>query len=480
MRIALVSAEVAPFAKTGGLGDVAAALAGALHGAGHDVRLFVPLYGNLRQGRETLVPVDFLQGIPVRLGPREFSISVYTAPIPGTTTWIYFISCPPLYARKSIYCMDGDEHLRFGLLSLAALVCCQRMGFAPDIVHANDWHTGLLPLFLKTHVAWDRLFERTRTVLTLHNLAYQGMFPSSVVHDLGLDDHAGLLERQDLAAGRVGFMKTGILHADAVTAVSETYAREIQTPEHGFGLDGLLRARAASVHGITNGVDYDVWSPENDPLIPHHYTPDDLSGKLADKQSLLDTLNLPFDEQAPVIGVVSRLTKQKGFELGFDVLPRLLATRDVRLVVLGSGESSLEQFFTRLQRAFPQKACFVNRYDDGAAHKIEAGADMFLMPSLFEPCGLNQMYSLKYGTVPIVRRTGGLADTVQLWDPDKRTGTGIVFDHFTTEGFAWALDAAFTVWKDQDAWRTLVQNGMAMDFSWKKQVEKYVALYRSL
>jgi starch synthase len=246
------------------------------------------------------------------------------------------------------------------------------MGFAPDIVHANDWHTALLPLFLRTHVGWDQLFERTRTVLTLHNLAYQGMFPAEVVGDLGLDAHAGLLEHQDLAAGRFGFMKTGILYANAVTAVSETYAREIQTPEHGFGLDGLLRARSASVHGITNGVDYDVWSPASDPLIPHHFTPDDLSGKLANKKDLLETLKLPFDPQAPVIGVVSRLTKQKGFELAFEVLPRLLATRDMRLVALGSGESSLEDFFRRLERAFPQKARFMNRYDDGAAHKIEA------------------------------------------------------------------------------------------------------------
>jgi len=480
LRILMASAEVAPFAKTGGLGDVAAALARALGAAGHDVRLFLPLYGSLREGRDTLVPVEFLQGVPVHLGGREYTVSVFTAPIPGSSQWVYFVSCPPLYARKSIYCMDGDEHLRFGLLSVAALTACQRMGFAPDIVHANDWHTALMPLFLRTHFGWDRLFERTRTVLTLHNLAYQGTFPSAILPDLGLQDHVGLLEMQDLQAGRFGFLKTGILYANAVTAVSETYAREIQTPEHGFGLDGLLRARSASVHGITNGVDYEEWSPETDRFIPHHFSAADLAGKAANKKHLLETLELPHDARAPLIGIVSRLTRQKGFELGYDVLPRLLAQRDVRLVVLGSGDPEIARFFAGLQRSFPRKACFVNRYDNEAAHLIEAGSDLFLMPSLFEPCGLNQMYSLRYGTLPIVRKTGGLADTVKLWNPETGAGTGFVFEHFTTAGLAWALDVALETWQDRAAWARLQQNAMAEDYSWQKQVQKYLTLYRSL
>jgi starch synthase len=368
------------------------------------------------------------------------------------------------------------------VLSAGALAACQRMGFAPAILHANDWHTALLPLFLRTHFGWDELFKNTKTVLTLHNLGYQGMFPSSILPDLGLDEHAQLLEHHDLAAGRVGFMKTGILYANAVTAVSETYAREIQTEEHGFGLDGLLRARSASIHGITNGVDYDVWSPEIDALIPQTYSASDLSGKTVCKNELLSQLNLaPVSETSgPVFGIVSRLTKQKGFELGYEVLPRVMGRQDVRLVVLGSGDPTIAGFFEQMARAFPQKVAFVNRYDDALAHRIEAGADVFLMPSFFEPCGLNQMYSLKYGTIPIVRRVGGLADTVDLWDPETRTGTGISFDHFTSAGFGWAVDAAVELWKDQAAWRQLQQNAMAADFSWGKQVEQYVALYRSL
>ncbi len=480
LRVALASAEVAPFAKTGGLGDVTSALARYLGEAGHEVRLFLPLYGNLREGRDTLIPVEFLQGFPLHLGGREYTLSVYTAPLPGSQQWVYFISCPALYARKAIYCMDGDEHLRFGVLTAGALAACQRMGFAPDVFHSHDWHTALAPLYLKTLFAWDKLFANTRTVLTLHNLAFQGLFPSSVLGDLGLADFTNLFERQDLAAGAIGFLKTGILYANAVTAVSETYSREIQTPQHGFGLDGFLRARKATVHGIANGVDYEEWSPERDRFIPHAFSADDLTGKAANKKHLLETLNLDATETAPLIGVVSRLTKQKGFELTYKVLPGILAEKDVRLVVLGSGDKNIARFFTGLQRAFPKKVCFINRYDNEAAHLIEAGADIFLMPSLFEPCGLNQMYSLRYGTIPIVRKTGGLADTVKLWDPETREGTGFVFEHFTTAGFEWALDAALTTFADPEAWAQLQQNAMNEDFSWERQIKKYESLYNSL
>ena len=480
MRVALMSAEVAPFAKTGGLGDVAASLGRYLHERGDDVRLFLPLYSNLRTGRESLVPVEFLQGIPVRLGPREFTVSVYTAPLPGTSFWVHFVSCPPLYAGRSIYCMDGDEHLRFGLLTVAALAVCQRMAFAPDVVHVHDWHTALAPLYLRTHFAWDRLFERTKSVLTLHNLAYQGVFPAEVLPELGLGDFADKLEMRDLQAGRVGFMKTGILYADAVTAVSETYAREILRPEHGLGLDGLLRARSGSVHGIVNGIDPSVWSPEHDNLIPHRFSADDLSGKAKCKRHLVESLGMTYDASAPLVGVVSRLTRQKGLELTYDALPVMLRDSPAQLVVLGSGDPTIEQFFKTLERRFPKKARFLNRYDNEAAHLIEAGADMFLMPSLFEPCGLNQMYSLRYGTVPIVRRTGGLADTVEPYDPATGTGTGFVFDHFTKAGFSWALDQAFTVWKDRRAWHRLQKNGMVKDFGWARQIEKYAELYGGL
>jgi starch synthase len=480
LRVGFVSAEIAPFAKTGGLGDVAAALPRYLHAAGHDVRVFMPLYGRVDLRGQPVVAVSFLQDVPLRMGGHDLTFSVVTAPLPGSDLPIHFVVCPALYGRQAIYANDGDEHLRFAFLSRAVLECCQRMGWAPDIVHANDWHTALLPLYLKTIYAWDRLFERTKTVLTLHNLAYQGTFPARVLRDLALDGVTSLLHQEQLAAGAVSFLTTGLLYAHAVTAVSETYAREIQTAEHGMGLDGLLRARRDSVYGIVNGVDTAIWSPERDPHIQRTYSATDLGGKRLCRAHLMTKFGLSDDARKPVVGIVSRLTGQKGFDLCERVLPWLLAQNRIRLVVLGSGSRPLAQMFASFAARWPRRAAFHEGYDDPLAHQIEAGADMFLMPSRFEPCGLNQMYSLAYGTVPIVRKTGGLADTVQPWHPRTGAGTGFVFEHYTEAGLRWAFGQALRAWSDATAWRKLMVAGMAQDFSWERQIQKYVALYRRL
>lgn len=480
LRVCLASSEAAPFAKTGGLGDVTSSLARYLHGHGHDARLFVPLYGSVNRSGQTFVPVGFLQDVPVDLGPRRFTFSVFSARLPGTECPVHFVACPPLYGRQGIYSNEGDEHLRFALLSHAALASCQRMGFAPHVVHCHDWHTALMPLLVRTHYAWDRLFAGTKSVLTLHNLAYQGAFPTSVIPDLGLSGLEGRLHQEELFRGRVSFLTTGILHADAITAVSRTYAREIRTPEHGFGLDPLLRACGDRVTGIVNGVDVDVWSPERDVHLPARYSAQDLSGKAVCRARLLAESGLAPDPSGPVFGVVSRLSAQKGFDLFPPVLPEILARNDVRLVVLGSGDPKIAAMLRDLERAHPRKVRFTQGYDDPHAHRIEAGADVFLMPSHFEPCGLNQMYSLRYGTVPVVRRTGGLADTVRLWDPDTGRGTGIVFDHPTHAGFRWAVETALRLWRDRPAWRRMQLEGMAEDVSWDRRIEEYVALYRRL
>lgn len=477
--VAFLSAEMAPFAKTGGLGDVAAALPRYLHRAGHDVRPFLPWYGHLELPAAPR-PVPFARDVPVRLGRWDYRFSLFETALPGEDLPVFLVSCPPLFDRREIYSARGDEHLRFALLTRAAVESCQRMGFAPRIFHANDWHTALLPLYLRTHYSWDRLFARTRTVLTLHNLAYQGVFPEWAVADLDLAPHAGLLHQEDLRAGRVSFLKTGLLHADAITAVSGTYAREILTPEHGFGLDGLLRARAGSLHGIANGIDTEIWSPERDALIPARYSAEDLSGKDLCRSLLLQSLGLLPRPKGPVLGMVTRLTAQKGIDLAAAVVPDLLAAADVRLVVLGGGDPGLVEFFRGLQRRFPGKAAFRTGRDEGLAHRIEAGADLFLMPSLFEPCGLNQMYSQRYGTPPVVRRTGGLADTVTHFDRRTGEGTGFVFDHPTAAGLEWALREALECWSDRRAWRRLQANGMAMDFSWERQAGRYAGLYASL
>lgn len=474
LRICQIAAEVTPFAKTGGLGDVAAGLSRYLGKEGHDVRIFLPFYAQIARRSDPFVAVDFLQNVPVQLGSRSFTYSVLTAPLPDSNVDVYFIRCPALFEQGGIYLGDQEDAVRFALLDVAAFECAQRMGWAPDVLHCHDWHTALAPVYRTALFDWDRLFERTRSVLTIHNAGFQGIVGPERIADLGLARHAHLL---DLGAGYLNVLGSGILRADAVTAVSRTYAREIQDPAHGYGLDGLLRARG--VIGIINGMDYGEWSPEADPHIPHHYSAADLSGKREMKRALLEATGLGATD-APVVGVVSRLTPQKGFDLCFGVLPDLLSRRDFRLVALGSGESRYEEFFHRLQEWFPGKAWFYRGFNEKLAHWIEAGSDVFLMPSRFEPCGLNQMYSLKYGTPPIVHKTGGLADTVQLFDSATNEGTGFVFDHFAAGGLRWALDYALDTYPHRETWERLQRNGMAKDFSWDVQGREYVELYHRL
>jgi starch synthase len=480
LKICLVSSEVVPFAKTGGLADVTAAVARNLCRQGHEAHIVMPMYRQVREGGWSFRPLSHLQDIPVTFGGRRLSFSVSIADLPDSEAVVFFVRCPELYDRPGIYTLDRDEPLRFALLSKAALMICQWMQWAPDIVHCNDWHTGLLPLYLRVGFKWDEMFRDTKTVLTIHNLGYQGVFSSELISELDLADHRDLLYQEDLDAGQIGFLKTGILYADAITTVSESYAREIQTEEFGMGLQDLLRARSDHLFGIVNGVDYRVWDPAHDRLIPHNYSRQDMSGKRRNKLDLLERVGLPRDLDAPVLGIVSRLTAQKGFELLPDVLPVLLQAEDVRFVILGSGDENHERYFDWLQRSFPTKAAFRVGYDEEMAHWIEAGSDAFVMPSRYEPCGLNQMYSLKYGTVPVVRRTGGLADTVQPFDMSTGQGTGFVFDDFSSEALFGALHRCLDVYADQGAWSRLVQNGMSVDYSWDRQGQHYVRLYEHL
>jgi starch synthase len=479
LKICLVASEVAPLAKTGGLADVASALPRYLDRSGHEVRVFLPLYASIDLGAYEAHSVDFLRDLTLHLGHRQFGYSVVTIRLPGSELFVHAVDCPELFHRGGIYGED-DEHLRFAFLSCAAIECCQRMGFAPHVFHCNDWHTALLPLYLKTVYAWDGLFEATRTLLTIHNIAYQGIFGSGVLGELSLGDQSELFYAPDLEAGLINFLKTGVLYADLLSTVSPTYAREIQEGELGMGLDELLRQRSESLVGILNGVDTSVWSPATDTLLPHTYSADDMAGKAANKESLLAELSLPRAGSAPLIGIVSRLTAQKGFELLYELLPDLLSRHDLRLVVLGSGAEEYEHFFRELQASFPDRVCFYRGFSEELAHRIEAASDIFLMPSRFEPCGLNQMYSQAYGTVPVVHKTGGLADSVEQWDWEQQTGTGFLFEHFDVEGLRWALESALETYRHPDSWRRLVANGMSRDFSWEHRGEEYVAVYRAL
>ena len=485
MNVLFVASEVAPFAKTGGLGDVAAALPRALarlrgQSEGHDVRIVMPMYGRIKHAEDAELVI---REVILELGAHRIHFSVHATVLPGTKVPVYLVHCPGLYGRRGIYTTDHDEHLRFAVLSWAALSICQRLGFRPDIVHANDWQTALLPLLLRSMFAWDRLFSQTKTVLTIHNIGHQGTFDARVLSDIGLAPAAHHFHQDQLREGRINFLLTGLLYANAITTVSPSYAREVQRPEHGVGLDAFLRERSSVLFGILNGIDEDEWSPERDEKIPHPYSIDDLSGKELNKKALLESANLPYVHEVPVIGIVSRLAWQKGFDLCFDVLPKMLARRPVQMVVLGTGEPQYEQLFAALARRFPRQVAYLSAFSEPLAHQIEAGSDMFLMPSRYEPCGLNQMYSLRYGTPPIVHRTGGLADTVSHFERSTGRGNGFMFEHFDETGLTYALTAALRVWgsgsgSDRAMWQKLQSNGMRAHFGWEERVTAYEMVYR--
>jgi starch synthase len=480
LSVCLLSAEVAPLSKTGGLADVAGALAKDLVTAGHDVRLFTPLYASIDRSKFPVRPVVGLQQIPLQIGPHHYVFSVVTTRLPSSDALVYLIDCPVLYGRPVLYTTDPDEHLRFLAFTRAVLAVCQREQWSPQILHCNDWHTAFGPLFVKALLADDPLFARTRSMLTIHNIGYQGIFGATAVADLGLGAKSHLLHQDDLRAGKINPLRHGILYADAITTVSPTHALEICTDQYGMGLQDSLRMRRDALTGILNGVDYHVWDPRNDRHLPEHYDPATLSVKAGLKSAFIQRLGLTVPVTTPLAGMVSRLAAQKGIELMFNSLPQVLEWRDLGFVALGSGDSQYERFFAELAQSYPGRVVFRRGYDEELSHWIEAACDMFLMPSLYEPCGLNQMYSLRYGTVPIVRRTGGLADSVQHYDSQSAQGTGIVFNDFNSEALEWALNTALDLYAEPAQWTRMVRNGMAKDFSWETQGEKYVEIYRRL
>jgi starch synthase len=479
-RICFLTAELAPLAKAGGLADVAGAMLKYLHAAGHDIRLFVPAYASINRRDLDVQPVEFLQDVPVRIGATTHTFSIQTARLPRSEARAYLVDCPEFFARPGIYGDAPDEHQRFLLLTHAALMSCQRMGFSPEIIHCNDWHTAAAPLWLRTVYQWDQLFAKTRSVLTIHNIGYQGVFGAAIAADLLPAAALGALNQRELRAGQVNLLRTGLKYADLVTTVSPSYAREILTPEYGGGLQDTLLARSNAVIGILNGVDYDVWDPRRDAFLPRRYGANQLGIKAEIKGQLERRLGLQSQELRPLIGMIGRLAAQKGLDLLFTALPALLEARDFNLVVLGAGEAQYATFFGGLQQGYPGRVHFHNGYGDELSHWIEAGSDMFLMPSRYEPCGLNQLYSLRYGTVPIVRRTGGLADSVQHFDAMSGSGTGIVFNDYDAAGVSWAVNTALDLYQHKGVWRRLVQNGMARDFSWQRQVREYLAQYEQL
>ncbi|MGE0823829.1 MAG: glycogen synthase GlgA [Candidatus Binatia bacterium] len=485
LRIFFVASEVAPFARTGGLGDVLGALPKALAARGHDIRVVMPLYQQVREGSFSLTELVNDLVVPSTTGNRNVRIWQGVLPDPqasAVSVPVYFIEQDEYFARPQLYGSETgdypDNAARFSFFSQTALALVARLEWFPDVWHCHDWQTALIPAYMRFVLGFDSRFSTAATVYTVHNLAYQGLFPAVTYPVTGLPPM--LFQPAGVEfLGFLSFMKAGLLYADALTTVSPSYAEEICTPEFGFGLDGVLRTRRDALIGILNGADYDVWSPDHDPSIVARYDATDLRGKVQCKTALLRTFGLPEDPDIPVIGMISRLVDQKGFDLLATALERLL-TFGLRLVILGTGSAPYEQFLTGLAQTYPQKIGVRLAFDDVLAHQIEAGSDMFLMPSRYEPCGLNQIYSLRYGTIPIVRATGGLRDTVIPFDPTSGGGTGFVFTETSGDALLASVEEALRLFPDRASWQRLVQNAMAQDFSWQRSAAHYEELYRQV
>lgn len=472
-----IASEAIPFCKTGGLGDVAASLPAALADQGYDVRVLLPGYPDALQKARTGVAFELLQ---MELG--AYSFSLLETVLPGSKVCHWLIDCPQLFGRPGNPYLDpagqpwADNHLRFALLCRVAVeLAMNRAGlqWQPTIVHCNDWQTGLVAALLSLESA------APASVFTLHNLAYQGLFSYECFAELQLPEQLFSPDGLEFH-GQMSFIKGGLLLADRINTVSPSYANEIQTPELGYGLDGLLRYRSNVLSGILNGIDTRVWNPATDPLLVKNYDQHTLADKQQNKLALLQQHGLDKTSNRPLIGFVGRLVEQKGIDLILAAIPELISS-GARFIILGSGEARLEQSLVQLEKAYPAEVAVVAGYDEALSHQIEAGADIFLMPSRFEPCGLNQMYSLRYGTVPVVHRCGGLADTVVDCNAASLadgSANGFSFDHADVGGLLYAMRRALECYRDQQQWQQLQRRGMNQDWSWQRSARAYQQLYQ--
>jgi len=485
MRVAVIASEVVPFSKTGGLGDVIGALPPALAELGEEVVVISPLYRMVRENAEELgVELARVSGIPlsVPVGDLEPQGAIVHARLPGCNVDFYFLENDRYYDRAGLYnnphdhkeYQDNSE--RFIFLSRGSLELIKALDLKSHVLHCHDWQTGLVPIYRNTLYEAD--FKQAGTAFTVHNLAYQGLFWHWDMKLTGLPWELfnwRVLEYY----GNLSFLKAGLVGAHALTTVSQTYSREIQTEEFGAGLEGVLRERAHDLYGIVNGVDYCRWNPATDALICCHYSEQDLSGKQKCKTALQEEFGLRQDGGIPLIGMIGRLAEQKGLDLLAEAFPSLVQ-RDVQVVILGTGETRYKLLLERLQRDFPGRIAIRLEFSEETAHRIEAGCDMLLIPSRFEPCGLNQIYSMKYGTVPIVRAVGGLADTVTDYTEKQKAGraTGFSFTPYTKEALLGAVDRALELYEDKESWHELMRMGMREDWSWKRSAAEYVKVYR--
>ena len=473
MKILMVCAEFAPWAKTGGLADAVAGLSGALAASGHDVRVLLPRYAHLAVARGARHTLEGLGG-PFRLTEVEPEQKAEHAGRRRAQPRLFVLDLGELTA-DAVYTGDSRDGGRFLRLSAAAVAFSASAGWRPDVLHCHDWHTALVPVLQRLVPA-----STARTVLTLHNVGYQGVFGDEVFVEHGFAALRDVLPGDARAGGGTNFLRAGVQAADRVTTVSPTYAAEIRRPEFGMGLEDVLQARGRDVVGILNGVDYSIWSPDRDPFLPEPYDAANLAAKRRVKRLLLERLNLAADGDPPLVGVVTRLVEQKGIDLLASALPTLLGTTRAAFAILGNGDAALATELRRLAAAASDRVAFIEGYDEKLAHEIFAASDLTVVPSRYEPCGLTQMYALRYGTIPVVRATGGLADTIQHFDPATGVGNGCVFRDADPQGVLWGVRTALGWYEDRTAWSHLVRNAMAADFSWPHQIPHYEQLYRSL
>jgi starch synthase len=474
MKILLVAPEGLPYSKTGGLADVIEALPKALRAMGHDVGVLLPRY------HPNKIHSMLISSVTVALGDRlRFPAIAEATPVDGVR--YFFVDDPPFFDRPELYGDRAgdypDNAERFAEFSRVAIEFMKRV-WLPDVVHCHDWQTALVPVLLRTQYIEDRAVRSLPVVFTIHNLAYQGVFDGGAMRRIGLPDALFSVDALEFF-GKVNFLKGGLICADYLTTVSRRYAKEIQTAEYGCGLEGVIRNRGDRLVGILNGVDYTTWNPETDKLIAQNYSAENLAGKKVCKKDLLASFQLPEGDLArPVIGIVSRFVDQKGFDLIEEIADEMMK-ENLTLVVLGTGEAEYERLFRQLVEKYPKRLGVKIGYDNSLAHKIEAGSDIFLMPSRYEPCGLNQIYSLRYGTVPVVRATGGLDDTIQNFVPRTQQGTGFKFEEHSGQALLQCLRAALETYGDAKAWQAVRANGMARDFSWRVSAASYVTLYEA-
>jgi starch synthase len=467
LKILLVSAEVHPFAKTGGLADVAGALPPSLKNLGHDIRVIMPKYPTKAGKKIRSLKLDIK--IPGSNEKGTLFQSELASNVP-----IYLIGHEKYYNRKHLYGEPGSDYPdnveRFSFFCRAVLEAAKKLDFKPDIIHCNDWHTGLIPVYLKT----DEWFSQTKTVFSIHNLGYQGNFPYSRLGATGLDESLFHTEGIEFY-GQFSFLKGGLMFADTLTTVSPAYSQEIQTPELGFGMEGILQKRSDHLHGILNGVDYSVWDPEVDSLIPVNYGPRSLSIKKQCREDLMQKFSLRLNKKTPILCMITRLSEQKGIDLimeAKDALDEL----DLSFVLLGTGETRYEAFFQKWSKERPDRIATALKFDESLGHRILAGSDMLLMPSRYEPCGLTQMYALKYGTVPLVQDIGGLKNSIQEFS--VKTGKGTGFKVSKTKPFLKSLQKALSCFNQAKTWKKLMLNGMAKDNSWESSAKRYSRLYK--